>query len=145
MLFYIKNTIKTMTRKKVHRSMIIPSLKKEFEFVNWPSWNSFPFFFSLFFLVFFPDIWVSEWLLFNAKWAYFQPYHSTLNWGAMGFNYIFNNISAISWRTALLMEETWVHRETHQSAARHWQTLSHNVVLSRIQTHISGDRHWLHR
>ena len=36
---------------------------------------------------------------------------------------------------------------TYQS---HWQTLSHNVVSSTphlrgIQTHVSGDRQWLHR
>jgi hypothetical protein len=41
--------------------------------------------------------------------------------------------------------------ENHRPAASHWQTLSHNVVLStprlsRFQTHnVSGDRHWLHR
>jgi hypothetical protein len=39
-----------------------------------------------------------------------EPFHQyqqiKQNWGAMGFNYIFNNISVISWRTALLMEET---------------------------------------
>jgi hypothetical protein len=32
----------------------------------------------------------------------------------------------------------------------HWQTFSHNVVsstscLSRIRTHVSGHRHWLHK
>jgi len=60
-------------------------------------------------------------------------------------------ISAISWQSVLLVEETRVPGENHQPAASHWQTLSHNVVLStsrmsRIQTHIvSGDRHWLYR
>ena len=39
----------------------------------------------------------------------------------MVFNATFNNISAISWKSVLLVEET---------AASHWQPLSHNVVSS---------------
>ena len=54
----------------------------------------------------------------------------------------FNNISAISCRSDLLVEETEVPGENHQLVASHWQTLSHNVVsstphLSRIRTHKS--------
>ena len=45
----------------------------------------------------------------------------------MVFNATFNNISAISWRSVLLVEETG---ENHRPAASHWQTLSHNVVSS---------------
>ena len=45
----------------------------------------------------------------------------------MVFNVTFNNISIISWRSVLLVEET---RENHQPATSHEQTLSHNVVLS---------------
>jgi hypothetical protein len=41
---------------------------------------------------------------------------------------IFNNISVISWRSVLLVEETGVPGENHRSAACHWQTLSHSVV-----------------
>ena len=48
----------------------------------------------------------------------------------MVFNITFNNISAISWRLALLMEETGVPEENHRPVASNWQTLSHNVVLS---------------
>ena len=63
----------------------------------------------------------------------------------MVFNTIFNNISAISWRSVLLVEETGGSGENHRPVARHWQTLSHNVVhlaLIEIRTHnISGDRH----
>jgi len=63
----------------------------------------------------------------------------------MVFNVTFNNISAIPWRSVLLMEETGVPRENH------WQTLSHYIVSStpyheRGKTHnFSSDRHWLHR
>ena len=62
----------------------------------------------------------------------------------MVFNTIFNNISAISWRSVLLVEETGGSGENHRPVASHWQTLSHNVVhlaLIEIRTHnISGDR-----
>ena len=63
----------------------------------------------------------------------------------MVFNATFKNISAISWRSVLLGEETGGPGENHRPAASHWQTLSHNVVhlaLSGIRTHnISCDMH----
>ena len=43
----------------------------------------------------------------------------------MVFNAIFSNISVISWRSVLLLEETGV---THRPVASHWQTVSNNVV-----------------
>ena len=46
------------------------------------------------------------------------------------FNATFNNISAISWQSLLLVEETGVPGETHRLAASQCQTLSHNVVSS---------------
>ena len=42
----------------------------------------------------------------------------------------FDNISVLSWRSALLVEETGVLGENQRPAASHWQTLSHNVVSS---------------
>jgi len=41
----------------------------------------------------------------------------------MVFNTTFNNIPVISWRLALLVEETGVPGENHRPAAGHWQTL----------------------
>jgi hypothetical protein len=65
----------------------------------------------------------------------------------MVFNATFNNISAISWRSVLLVEEAGVPGENHRLTANHGQTLSHNVVhlaQSGSRTHnISGDRHRL--
>jgi hypothetical protein len=54
------------------------------------------------------------------------------------FNTTFNNITVISWRSVLLVEETGVHGENHRSVASHWKTLSHNVVhlaLIEIRNH----------
>jgi len=58
----------------------------------------------------------------------------------MMFNATFNNISVISWRSVLLVEETRGHGENHWPVTSHWQTLSHNVVsstphLGRIRNH----------
>ena len=48
----------------------------------------------------------------------------------MVFNATFNNISVISWRSVLLVEETGVTGENHRPVASNWQTLSHNVESS---------------
>ena len=39
------------------------------------------------------------------------------------FNATFNNISVISWRSALLVEETGVPGENHRPVSSHWQVL----------------------
>jgi hypothetical protein len=69
------------------------------------------------------------------------------------FNATFNNISAISWRSVLLVEETEVPGENHQPVASHWQTISHNVVSSTPRMSwfelttlvVIGRPYWLHR
>jgi len=48
----------------------------------------------------------------------------------MVFNTTFNNISAISWRSVILVGETGVPGENHRPVPSHWQKLSHNVVSS---------------
>jgi hypothetical protein len=48
----------------------------------------------------------------------------------MVFNATFNNISVISLKSVLLVEETGVPRGNHWPAASHRQTISHNVVSS---------------
>jgi hypothetical protein len=56
-----------------------------------------------------------------------HKWYSFLVW-LMVFNATFNiTISAISWRSVLLVEETRGPGENHRSVASHWQILSHNV------------------
>ena len=47
----------------------------------------------------------------------------------MVFNTIFNNISVISWRSILLVEETGVPRENNGHNVSHWQILSHKCCI----------------
>jgi hypothetical protein len=54
----------------------------------------------------------------------------------MVFKATFNNISVISLRSALSLEEIEVPGKKHRPAASHWQTLSHNVV------HLSKSMLW---
>ena len=59
--------------------------------------------------------------------------------GVMVFNATFNNISVMSCRSVLLVEETRALRENHRPATSQWQTLSHKVIsttslLSGIRT-----------
>ena len=66
----------------------------------------------------------------------------------MVFYATFKNISFISWRSVLFVDEAGVPGENQRTAESHWQTSSHNdgvsilPRLSGIRTHnISGDRH----
>ena len=54
----------------------------------------------------------------------------------MVINATFNNISVISWRTVLLVEETGVPGENHRRVTSNWQALSHNVVSSTLSNGI---------
>ena len=69
----------------------------------------------------------------------------------MVFNTTFNIISAISWQSVLLVEESRTPRENHQRAECNRQTFHImlyivHLAMSRIQTHnFSGDTLWLHR
>jgi hypothetical protein len=50
----------------------------------------------------------------------------------MVFNATFNNISAISWRSVLLVEEIGGPEENHRPVASHWQTFSIVIKNDRI-------------
>ena len=56
----------------------------------------------------------------------------------MIFNATFNNISITSWRSVVLVEETEIARENRWHVTSHWQTLSHNVVTTRVHLAWAG-------
>ena len=60
----------------------------------------------------------------------------------MVFNATFNNISAISWRSVLLVKETGVPGENHQPVAS--QLISLQMVRMNIKTNIRTFRLTLH-
>jgi hypothetical protein len=55
----------------------------------------------------------------------------------MVFNTNFDNISVISWRSVLLVEET---RENHRPAASHWKLYQIHLIINSIRIHnLGGD------
>jgi hypothetical protein len=54
------------------------------------------------------------------------------------FNATFSNISAISWRPVLVVEEARVPRQNHQPWASNWKTLS--LAAAGANPHCIGDR-----
>jgi hypothetical protein len=73
-----------------------------------------------FFLLFFDDLITSNDILYCNR-VNFPEYNGVR---IMVFDSTFNNISVISWRPILLLEETAVLWENHWPVASHWQTLS---------------------
>jgi hypothetical protein len=106
----------------------------------------------LFFFNILMDINMNRQILFIMKvyvWMCKMYNHQLLSWILLFFYRFrtrlittFNNISVISWRPFSFVEETGEPEENHWPVAGKWQTLSH---LSGVWTHISGDRHWLHK
>jgi len=66
----------------------------------------------------------------NETQSAFRP-HALCRVRIMVSDATFNNILVISLRSVLLVEETGMSGENQRPPASHWQTLSHNVVLSK--------------
>ena len=70
-------------------------------------------------------------LKLDCLWCSFVSTTFLTNVVSMVFTTTFNIFSAISLRSGLLLEETGVTGENHRSVGSHWQSFSHNVILSK--------------
>jgi hypothetical protein len=74
---------------------------------------------------------------FDYIWKFWPKQQGLVR--VMVFNVTFNNISVMSWKSVLLVEEARVHRENHWPVTSHWQTLSYNVVFEYTLLHQSNN------
>ena len=68
--------------------------------------------------------WVSEWLLFNAKWAIFQPYHgqtSNIRWNDDDVHFVVDQHAELDFCSASSLKQ--------QSAGRHVDPLGHIILI----------------
>ena len=137
---------------KDHQGQIYALLRKNwnmkcFQTSNEKWWEYFTWTFGLDVLKMASSVCWWSWCSFRAI-SFLSNWLSELGLGCL--TQLSTIISAISRRLVLLVEETRVPWENHRPVTSNWQTLSHNVVwstphMSGIRTHVSGDRHWLHR
>jgi hypothetical protein len=73
------------------------------------------------------------------SWASYQSEIFRLGVRVMVFNATFNNISVISCRVVLLVEETRVSGENPRPAASHWQTRIHPPCIFGIKMQCGSD------
>ena len=73
------------------------------------------------------------------SWAWYQSGIFRLGVRVIVFNATFNNISVISCRAVLLVEETRVSGENSRPAAGHWQTLVHPPCIFGIKMQCGSD------
>jgi hypothetical protein len=77
----------------------------------------------------FPMLWLWAVPVSNTNLSLNTPSNTLDGWVRfMMFNATFNNMSVISWRSVLLVEETGVPGEIHRPAASDWQTLTDNAL-----------------
>jgi hypothetical protein len=79
----------------------------------------------------------------DQKWSFWKEVVDGFHWfsvilfsrfGFMVFNATFNNISVISWRSVLLVEETWVPGENHQPVESHIMLYQVHHTMSGVRT-----------